>query len=123
MRAPWLLAASATCSAPDRVHRVEALASPFHQHADEIDQHMRVARGRLDRGAVTDIGLHRVNLADPAERLQVIGKLRPAHRDPDTIVAPGQRAHDVAADKTRAAIDGDEGFRIASGGHFNARGG
>ena len=79
-----------------------------------------VARRGLDRGGIAQIGLHGVDLADPAERLQVAGEFRPAHRHPDAVVALGQRAHDVAAEEARAAIDGDEGVAVAAGGHWRA---
>ncbi len=54
---------------------------------------------RLDRGGVAQIGLDRVNLADPAERLQMEGQIGPANSHPDAIVALGQRAHDMAAEE------------------------
>jgi hypothetical protein len=34
-------------------------------------------------GGVAQVGLHGVDLADPAERLQMERQFRPAHRDPD----------------------------------------
>jgi hypothetical protein len=52
-----------------------------------------------------------VDLADAAERLQEIRKLGPAHGDADAVAALGERAHDMAAEKSRAAENGDE--RIA----------
>ena len=89
--------------------RVETLASALEQDADQIDQHLGVARRGFHRGGVAQIGLHRVDLADAAERLQMEGEVGPAHRHPDAVVALGQRAHHVAAEKAGAAIDGDEG--------------
>ncbi len=74
MRAPWALAAKATCSAPKLWIGIEALAAAFGQEADQVDQHVGVAGGSLDRGRVAQIGLNGVNLADPAERLQVKGQ-------------------------------------------------
>ena len=70
---------------------------------------------------MAQIGLHRVDLADAAERLQMTGKIGPPHRYPDKVVALGQRAHHMAAEEARAAIDGDEGFSVASGGHGRSR--
>jgi hypothetical protein len=78
----------------------EALAPALEQEADQIDQHMGVARRRFHRWRVAEIGLHRVDLADAAERLQVERQIRPAHRYPDKVVPLGQGAHDVAAEKT-----------------------
>ena len=82
------------------VDRIEALTAAFLEQADEIDQHMGAARGRVDRGRVAQIGLHRVNLADTAERLQVEGQIGPAHGHSDAVIALGQRAHDVPAEET-----------------------
>ena len=48
----------------DGVDGVEALAAALEQDADQVDQHMGVARRRLDRGGVADIGLHGMDLAD-----------------------------------------------------------
>jgi hypothetical protein len=62
------------------------------------------------------IGLHGMDLPDPAERLQEAGKLRAADGDANAVAEFGQRAHDVAAEETRAAEDGDERFE-RNGGH------
>ena len=91
-----------------RLHGIEALASALEQDADQVDHHVGVARGRLDRSRIAQIGLHRVDLADAAERLQKAGKLGPAHRDPDTVAALGERAHHVAAEEARAAEHRDQ---------------
>ena len=72
---------------------------------------MRVARGSVHGRRVADIGLHGVDLADFAERLQVEGELGVAHRHPYAVIALGQRAHHVAAEEAGAAIDGDQGVR------------
>ena len=58
------------------------------------------------------VRLHRVDLADPAERLQVAGQFRPPHRNPDAVVALGQRPHDVSPQKPRSAENRDEGIQI-----------
>ena len=92
------------------LHRVEALPAALEQDADQVDHDVGVARGGLDRARIAQVGLHRVDLADPAERLQVAGEFRPADRDADAVAALGQRAHDMAAEEARAAEDGDERF-------------
>jgi hypothetical protein len=46
-----------------------------------------------------------VNLPDHAERLEMAGKVRAAHRDPDAPAALGECTHQMAPDKTRAAVD------------------
>jgi len=40
-----------------------------------------------------------VNLPDPAERLQVAGQFWPPHRDPNSIVALGQRPDHASPQK------------------------
>ena len=74
-------------------------------------------RGRRDRLRVAQIGLHRADLADPAERLQMEGEVRPAHRHPDAVVAPGQRTDNVATEEAGAAVDGDKGVVRTACGH------
>ena len=97
--------------------RIETLASALEQDADQIDQDLGVARRGFHRGGMAQIGLHGMDLADAAERLQVEGEVGAAHRHPDAIVALGQGAHNVAAEKARATIDGDEGVGWALCGH------
>ena len=58
-----------------------------------------------------------MDLANSAERLQEAGKLRTAYGDTDAIVAFGQGAHHVPAEKARAAIDSDQGVIGAACGH------
>ena len=66
---------------------------------------------------IAHVGLHRVDLADAAERLQVAGEVRPAHRDADAVVALGQRADQMAAEEARAAEDGDQRVDVGLDGH------
>ena len=97
---------------------VEALAAAFGQDADEVDQHVGVARRGIDRRRMAQVRLNGVDLAYPAKRLQETGEFGPAHRHPNAIMALGQRPDDMAAKEAGAAVDGDEGVGIASGGHF-----
>src|SRR5262249_34692757 len=85
-----------------------ALPTALEQDADEVDQRLGAARGGLDRVRVAKIGLHGMDLADAPERLQVAGKLRTPHRNPDAIAALAQRADNVAAEKSGAAKNGDQ---------------
>ena len=87
----------------ERLHRVEALASALEQDADQVDQDVGAARRGLDRARVAQVRLHRVDLADPAERLQVAGELGPPHRDADAVAALAERADHVAAEEAGAA--------------------
>ncbi len=100
----------------ERLHRVEALPAALEQDADQVDHHVGVAHGRLDRGGIAQVGLHGMDLADPAERLQVAGELGAADRDADAVAELGERAHHVAAEEAGAAEDGDERFE-GNGGH------
>ena len=91
------------------MHGVEALAAALEQDADQVDQHMRVARRGLHRGRVAEVGLHGVDLADAAERLQMAGEIGPAHRDADAVMPLRQRPHHMAAEEAGAAKYGDQG--------------
>ena len=79
------------------LHRLEGLGAALGQDADQIDGGVGVAHRGLDRGRIAQIGLHGVDLADPAERLQMPGQFRPPHRDPDAVIALGQRADHAVA--------------------------
>ena len=75
----------------ERLHGLETLPPALEQDAHQVDDDVGVAHRRLDRAGVPHIGLHGMDLPDAAERLQVPGKVRPAHRDADAVVAFGQR--------------------------------
>ena len=94
------------------LHRVEFLRAALGQNADQIDGGMAVAHRGLDRGRIAQIGLHGVDLADLAERLQMPGEFRAAHRDPDAVIALGQRPHHMPPDKARSAENRDQGVDI-----------
>ena len=101
----------------ERLHGVEALPAALVQDADQVDDDVGVAHRRFDRTGVPHVGLHRMDLADPAERLQVSGEVRPAHRDADAVVALGQRPDQMAAEEARAAEDRDQGVVLGLEGH------
>ena len=61
---------------------------------------------------IAQIGLHGVDLADLAERLQMPGEFRPPHRDPDPVIALAQRADHVSPQKTRSAENRDQCVQI-----------
>ena len=86
---------------------VEALRAALEQNADQIDRDIGIAHRRRDRIRIAQIGLYRMDLADPAHRPQKAGKLRAAHRDADAVAAVGERTHHMAAEKTGAAEHGD----------------
>ena len=93
---------------PRGLHGIELLPSALEQNADEIDHDVGLARGRLDRGRMAHVGLHGMDLADPSQRLEEAGKLGSTARDTDAVAELCQRAHNVTAEKTRAAEYGDE---------------
>src|SRR5262249_15807290 len=101
---------------PKGLYRVEFLSPALEQDADKIDHHVGVARGRFDRGRMAHIGLHGMDLPDPAERLQEAGKLRAAHGDTNAGEEVGEWGEEVGAEETGAAEDGDERFE-RNGGH------
>jgi hypothetical protein len=49
-----------------------------------------------------------LDLADVAQRLEVIGQARPPHRDPYAPAAFGQGAHHLGPDETGAAENSDQ---------------
>ena len=81
------------------LHRVETLPAALEQDADQVDDDVGVAHRRRNRLRVAQIGLHRVDLPDPAHRPQKAGELRPAHRDADAVLPLRQRPHHVAAEE------------------------
>ena len=99
------------------MHDVETLRAALIQDADEVDDDARSAHRGFDRARIAHIGLHGMDLADAAERLQEIGQFGPAHRNADAVAALGQRAHDMAAEKAGAAENGDEGVGVGLKGH------
>ena len=108
------------CLGAFRLHGVEALPAFFIQDADQIDDGIGIAHRRLDRIRKAQIGLHGMDLADPAERLQVPGQFRTADRHPDPVMPHGQRPHYMAAEETRAAEDGDQLVEVALQSHRRA---
>ncbi len=61
-----------------------------------------------------------MDLADPAERLQVAGEVRPAHGDADAVVTLGQRPDQMAAEEAGAAEDRDQRVVMGLEGHGSA---
>ena len=101
------------------VNSIESLRAAACKDADQVDDDARAAGRGLHRRRIAQVGLHGVDLADLAERLQVSRQFGPAHADADAITPLGQRADDMPPQKTRAAEHGDERFRIRGqiGGH------
>ena len=81
------------------VDRGEFLAAALVQDADQVDDMIRALDGAVDRPAHAQIGLHRLDLADIAERLQMAGKIGTAAGDANPVAALGERPHHMAPDK------------------------
>ena len=105
---------------PFGLHRVKRLRAALGQDADQVDRDLRIAHRRLDGGRIAQIGLHGVDLADPAERLQVPGQFRPPHRHPDPVVALGQRPHHVSPRNPDPPKYRDERFQVRCHGQANS---
>src|SRR5262249_46704520 len=99
------------------LHRLEALRAAFEQDADQVDDDVGLVDHRVDRAWVADVGLEGVDLADPAERLQMTGQFGAAHRDADAVVALGERPDHVPAEEAGAPEDGDERVEVRRSGH------
>ena len=94
------------------LHGVEALTAAFRENTDEIDDGVGALDGAVDRPAIAQIGLHRHDLADRAERLHMAGEIGSAHRDADAPAALRQRTDRMAADETGPAEDRDQLARL-----------
>src|SRR5215510_33447 len=99
------------------MHCLETLSAAFKQNSHEIDDYLRVAGGCVDRGWMPQIGLHRVDLSDAAERLQMASKFGPTNRYSYPIMPFSQRADHMTAEKSRSAVNGDEGVVRAACAH------
>ena len=85
------------------VHGLEGLPPRLGENADQV--HHRI--GALDSTAhavgKAHVGLHGMDLADRPHRLQMPGKIGPAHRGADAPAVGRQRPHGMPADEPRAA--------------------
>ena len=99
------------------LHDVEALAAALEQDTDQVDDDVGVAHRRFDRRGIAQVGLHRVNLTDPAEWLQVACEVRPPHCDADAVMPLAEGPNEMAAEKAGPAKDGDQRVVVALEGH------
>ena len=104
-----------------RLHGLEALLAALEQDADEVDHHVGAAHRGLDRSRIAKVRLHRVDLPDAAERLEMTGEVRPPHGRAHPVALARERAHHVAAEEARAAEHGDQRF-CGDFGHGTALG-
>ena len=87
------------------------------EDADQVDHGVGAGHRPVDRGAVAQVGLHRHDLADAAERLQMGGEVGPAAGGADAPAVPRQGAHDVAAEEAGGAEHGDDRLLFSNEGH------
>jgi hypothetical protein len=92
-------------SCSEGLYGVETLPAPFAQNANEIDHRVGASNRRRHGRRITQIGLHGVNLTDPADGLQVKGKIGAADGDADSPTLPGERPDNMSANETRTAED------------------
>ena len=88
--------------------RVETLAAALGEDGDEVDDRVGAVDGAVDRPAVAEIGLDRLDPADHAERLEMAGEIGPADGGAHAPAALQERADDMAAEEARAAEDRDQ---------------
>ncbi|VVT30781.1 hypothetical protein HOE425_333507 [Hoeflea sp. EC-HK425] len=90
------------------LNRTEGVPARFEQDTDAVDDMVRTNDSPVDRIPVSQIGLNGDNLANPAQWLQVTGKIGAADRHADTVTALGERTHNMAANEAGPAKDRDE---------------
>jgi hypothetical protein len=82
------------------LHSLEPLAATLEHDAHEVD-HRRGPPDRCRDGIrVAEIGLHGMNLANPAQRLQVHGEIGAPDCNANAPTPLGKRPHDVATDES-----------------------
>jgi len=87
----------------EAMNRVETLAAALTENGDEIDDGVSIGDGAIDRPAIPEIGLHRLDPADHAERLKVAGEIGAADRGPHPPAALQEGTDDLAAEEAGAA--------------------
>ena len=92
------------------LNRLERLSAALGENADQIDHDAGAVGSGLHRGRIAHVGLDGVNLADPAQRLQMPCQFRAADADADAIVPSGQFPDHMPAQKAGSSKDRDEGI-------------
>ena len=90
------------------LHRFKGLFAPGGEDADQIDRRLGAAQSGGQRFGIADIGLHRMDLADAAERLEMEGEIGTARRHANAPALARQRPHHMAADEAGAAENRDD---------------
>ena len=99
------------------LHRGVSLAANGRENADEVDDGVGTADRPIDRGTVAQVGLHRHDLAEAAERLQMRRQIGASTSRADAPAALGQRTHYVATEETGSPEDGDDRLFFPNDGH------
>ena len=86
-----------------RMHRLVGLAAALALDARGVDDGVGALERRGDRIRIAQVRLHRLDLADDAERAEEAGEVGPPDRDPDAPAVARQRPDDVPADEAGAA--------------------
>ena len=102
------------------LHRLEGLLAGCEQDADEVHDRVSILRRRHQRVGVAHIGLDRNDLADTPKRLKMAGKIGTADGHPDARAGAGDGPDQMAAQESRAAINGYECSVVQCDGHVDA---
>ena len=81
------------------MHGIEALVARRGEDANEVDGDLGVAERGRQRLGIADVGLDGLDLADAAERLQVVGEVWAAAPGHDAEPGAGERPDDVAPEE------------------------
>jgi hypothetical protein len=90
---------------------VDLLERPL-EDADEVDRRVGPLHCGGDRGPVGDVGADELDLAEPAERLQIESAARLAFGGTDPDAGLEQRLGDVAAEKAAGAEHSHQDIRL-----------
>ena len=105
---------------PFVLHGLEGLLAGGEQDADQIDHRVGVL-GRGQQGIrKPHIGLHRYDLPDAAERLEMPCEFWPPDGDPHARAGPRDSAHHMPPKEAGAPIDGHERSVVECNGHLDA---
>ena len=88
--------------------RVEGLLAPGGENADQVDRRFGPAQRGGEQVGIADIGLHRMDLSDAAERLEMESKIGATGRHADAPAVARQGPHQMAADEAGTAENGDD---------------
>ena len=105
MDEPGALGAGRLCNGAGTkvLNRSHVVAAAGVEGAGQVDHRIGAQHGPVDRPADAYIGLDRLDLAEVAKRLEMLGKVGSAAGHQNAVAALGKRPHDMAAKKAGAA--------------------